>query len=295
MITVAGLGTRLLPATKEQPKEMLPIFAQGADGQTCLKPLLQLIFEQLYDIGFREFYFVTGRGKRIIEDHFTQDYGYITFLKSKGRLSQALDLEAFYAKLDDSTIVWVSQSEPKGFGDAVLRVQSIVGKEKFLVLAGDTYIISSRGLHVRRLIESQSEIRAEAMLLVKEVDDPRQHGVVELEEMQSGFYRVKLAVEKPKEPISKVAIMPAYVFHPIVFKALEQVAPGIGGEIQLTDAIQTIIDWGHKVCAIKLKPDEVRLDVGTPEAYWEALNVSYEHSVNPQTRAPRQSAFYRKE
>src|SRR3989304_5466127 len=89
VIPAAGLGTRLLPATKEQPKEMLPVFTRGPDGQPCLKPILQLIFEQLYDLGIREFCIIIGRGKRAIEDHFTQDYSYTAYLRSTKRVSAA--------------------------------------------------------------------------------------------------------------------------------------------------------------------------------------------------------------
>lgn len=103
VIPAAGLGTRLLPATKEQPKEMLPVYTKYPSGQVCLKPLLQLIFEQLYDLGLREFCIIIGRGKRAIKDHFAPDYAYITNLRNKNSNS-ADDLEAFYHRLDDSTI-----------------------------------------------------------------------------------------------------------------------------------------------------------------------------------------------
>jgi len=141
IVPAAGLGTRLTPATKEQPKEMLPVFTKAANGQICLKPLVQMIYEHLYDFGLIEFCFIIGRGKRAIEDHFTQDYGYVNMLKDKGKDTSALDLESFYDKLEKSKIVWVNQPEPKGFGDAVLRAKPFVGDEEFLVHAGDTYII----------------------------------------------------------------------------------------------------------------------------------------------------------
>ena len=95
MIPAAGLGTRLLSVTKEQPKEMLPVFARGKSGEICLKPIVQLVFEQLYQVGFREFCFVVGRGKRAIEDHFTPDFSYISMLDSRGKNGVAEDLEAF--------------------------------------------------------------------------------------------------------------------------------------------------------------------------------------------------------
>jgi len=93
------------------------------------------------------------------------------------------------------------------------------------------------------------------------------------------MFKVKRAVEKPEKPSSKFAIMPIYTFRPIIFKALERTSPGKDGEIQLTDAIQMLIDWGLKVYAIELKPEEVRLDIGTPETYWEALKLSYRYAA----------------
>lgn len=281
IIPAAGLGTRLLPATKEQPKEMLSVFALGVDGGVCVKPLLQLVFEQLYDVGFREFCFVIGRGKRAIEDHFTPDNGYAAMLKSRGKSNQALDLEAFYRKLEDSTMIWVNQPEPRGFGDAVLKARFFAGDEATLVHAGDTYIMSDGNRHLERLMRSIEELGSDAALIVQEIEDPRQYGIIEGEEIDQGTYRVRRAVEKPMKPATNLAIMPVYIFTPVIFKALEVTPPGVGGEIQLTDAIQRLIDWGLKVHARKLRPEEARLDIGTTEAYWEALRLSYQHVSNP--------------
>jgi len=279
IVPAAGLGTRLLPATKEQPKEMLPVFARGADGQECLKPLLQLVFEQLYRLGLREYCFVIGRGKRAIEDHFTPEYSYAERLKSKGKNAVATDLENFYKEIEESTIIWVNQAEPKGFGDAVLQAQPFTSDEKFLVHAGDTYIISQRNACLSRLMNLDQKLDADASFIVQEVEDPRQYGVIEFDETDERMFKVKRAVEKPEKPSSKFAIMPIYTFRPIIFKALERTSPGKDGEIQLTDAIQMLIDWGLKVYAIELKPEEVRLDIGTPETYWEALKLSYRYAT----------------
>lgn len=278
VIPSAGLGTRLLPATMEQPKEMLPIFARGNDGQIYVKPLLQLVFEQLYSGGMREFCFITGKTKRAIEDHFTQNYEFITMLKRKNKNYLAEDLEAFYRKLDDSRIVWVNQPEPKGFGEAVHRSHSFVGNEEFLVHAGDTYIVTEDCDHLKRLMKTHQETGADATLLLQKIEDPRQYGVVEVERLGGEIFKVNKAVEKPEKPTSKIAIMPIYIFKPIIFKALEEVPPGKGGEIQLTDGIQMLIDWKLKVNAIELKPDEKRLDIGNPETYWDAIKLSYQYA-----------------
>ena len=279
IVPAAGLGTRLTPATKEQPKEMLPVFTKAANGQICLKPLVQMIYEHLYDFGLIEFCFIIGRGKRAIEDHFTQDYGYVNMLKDKGKDTSALDLESFYDKLEKSKIVWVNQPEPKGFGDAVLRAKPFVGDEEFLVHAGDTYIISKDDAHLEQLVDEHERLGADVMLLLHEVEDPRQYGVAEVGKSNGSTLKVLSLVEKPERPRSNLAIMPVYAFDPAIFRALEKTGPDKGGEIQLTDAIQMLIEWGLKVYAIKLKPDEIMLDIGNPEMYWEALKVSYDHAT----------------
>jgi len=277
VVPAAGLGTRLFPATKEQPKEMLPIFSRLVNSNVGVKPLLQLVFEQLYDTGFREFCFVVGRGKRSIEDHFTPDHNSVVMLKNRRKGDQASDLDGFYTKLKTSTIIWVNQPEPKGFGDAVFMAQPFVQNEHCLVHAGDTYIVSENARHLRLLMKVYERFNADAAFLVQEIEDPRQYGIIEVKEMEKRVYRVKAAVEKPEKPVTNLAIMPIYIFHPVVFKALEKTIPDKGGEVQLTDAIQKLIEWGLNVCAVQLSPDEVRLDIGSPETYWEALSLSYKH------------------
>jgi len=288
VIPSAGLGTRLFPATKEQPKEMLPIFSKTTNGDIAVKPLLQMVFEQLHDAGFREFCFVVGRGKRSIEDHFTPDRDSISMLENMGKSGQAADLDGFYGKLKTSTIIWVNQPEPKGFGSAVLMAQPFVQNERCLVHAGDTYIISKDMKHIELLIETYERLNADAAFIVQEIENPQQYGIIEAEETENGIYKVSAAIEKPEKPPTNLAIMPIYVFHPVIFKALEKTQPGKGGEIQLTDAIQKLIDWGLNVYAVKLNKNEVRLDIGSPETYWEALSLSYQHFCR-RTQTDRQN------
>jgi UDP-glucose pyrophosphorylase (EC 2.7.7.9) len=133
VITAAGLGTRLLSETKELPKEMLPIF-QRVNGELALKPLLQVIFEQLYDVGIRDFCFVIGRGKRSIEDHFTPDWDFLEYLLKAGKELAAKSIEIFYKKVEDSNISWVNQPQPRGFGDAVLRAEKFVANDNLWLL-----------------------------------------------------------------------------------------------------------------------------------------------------------------
>ncbi len=276
IIPAAGLGTRLFPATKEQPKEMLPIFTKTTQGDLAVKPVVQMVFEQLYDAGFREFCFVVGRGKRGIEDHFTPDSECIRALEGMGKNGQASELEVFYEKLETSTTMWVNQPEPKGFGNAVLTAQPFVQNESCLVHAGDSCIISKEMDYIKRLLEAYERFNADAAFLVLEIENPKQYGIVEGNEVEPGIIKVKSVVEKPEKPKTNWAIMAMYVFHPIIFKALETTEPGKNGEIQLTDAIQKLIDWGLKVYAVKLDKSYAHLDIGSPERYWEALELSYQ-------------------
>jgi len=276
VIPAAGLGTRLLPATKEMPKEMLPIFTVGVKGRVRLKPMLQAVFEQLYDVGFREFYFIVGRGKRAIADHFAADYNFVKVLRREKKRDLAGELEEFYRKVGVSSVVFVNQPEPKGFGDAVLRARPFI-EENFLVHAGDTHIVSPGHPHLTRLIGIHEELKADATFIVQEVEDPRQYGVMEGNKKVKDVYTVRKVVEKPEKPPTKLAIMPIYAFNTSIFKALEAISPGKGGEMQLTDGIQMLIDWGLKVLAVKLEPHMIRLDIGNPESCWEALNRSYQY------------------
>ena len=276
VIPAAGIGTRLFPATKEEPKEMLPVFAKGSDGKVCVKPLLQVVFENLSHGGIREYCIITGRSKRAIEDHFTQDMLSLEWLEKRGKEDAVEALRDFYAILEESTIIWVNQPEPKGFGDAVSKAELFAGNEPCLVHAGDTLILSRRRSYVQSLIDTHVVKSSEATFYVKAVEKPQLYGVVESEDTGQGILRVERVVEKPKVPPSNLAVVPIYAFNPIIFKALEKTQPDEKGEKQLTDAIQTLIEWGRKVYAVQLGEDEEYLDIGTPETYWYALKKLYE-------------------
>ena len=276
IIPAAGLGTRLFPATKEQPKEMLPIFSKTVQGEMTVKPVVQLVFEQLHDAGLREFCYVVGRGKRGIEDHFTPDAHCVRTLEGMGKNGLASDLEGFYGKLESSTIMWVNQPEAKGFGNAVLMAQPFVQNESCLVHAGDSCIISGEMDYLKKLLDAFERFNADAAFLVLEIENPKQYGIVEGDEVEPGIIKVKSVVEKPEKPMTNWAIMAMYIFRPIIFKALEATKPGKNGEIQLTDAIQKLVDWGLKVYAVKLDKSYRHLDIGSPERYWEALELSYQ-------------------
>ncbi len=276
VITAGGIGTRLLPFSKEIPKEMAPIIVgNGHNNNVLVKPIIQAVFEQLYDSGIRNFFTVVGRGKRAIEDHFTPDQGFIELLKSRGK--SADNLVSFYEKLKTSNMVFVMQPEPLGFGDAVLKVKPYV-KGEFLVHAGDTYIISEGEACVARLTDAHAKYNADATILLQEVEDPSQFGVVLGTKFSDGVVEIRKAVEKPKTFVSNVAIMPAYIFNETIFDALESITPGSGGEIQLTDAIQHMISKGRKVLGVMMNHKDIWLDIGSPETMMEALRTSSEYA-----------------
>ena len=274
VITTAGEGTRILPVTKEQPKEMLPLFDKSVNGGACVKPLLQIVFERLHEFGIRNFCFITGRGKRSIEEHFTQDYAYLQSLRGRGKIELAGELGNFYQMLDESNIFWKYQPKPTGFGDAVLLSEPFVQDEPFLVCAGDTYIQSSENSCFKRLTSTFEERDPEAIFLTFEVEEPKMYGVLEGEEIEEGVYEVKRVVEKPEKPISNLSILPVYIFRRNIFRALEKIPYGKGNEKQLTDGIQKLIEWGYKILAVKLDQNDKRLDIGNPEFYAEAIYLS---------------------
>jgi UTP--glucose-1-phosphate uridylyltransferase len=274
VIPAAGLGTRLLPITKELPKEMLPIVALTKNGQICLKPMLQAIFEQLYDEGFREFAFIVGRGKRAIEDHLSPDEDFIKHLKAENKIDIAEELQEFYLKISRSDIVFINQPKPMGFGDAVRRAELFTGNENFLMQAGDDLIISKNNSHLKRAIKIFEEYDAEALLLVEEAPDPRKYGVITGKQIKPYIFQVTNIFEKPMQPPSNLAVVALYIFKPIIYKALKKVKIDRHGEIQLADALKLLIDWNCKVYGLKLKPNEMRIDIGTAESYLKILRTT---------------------
>src|SRR5438445_5278155 len=223
LITAGGIGTRLLPFSKEIPKEMLPIIAHDGDDSLELKPLVQAIFEQLYSAGIRNFYIVVGRGKRAIEDHFSPDPRFLEFLERNGKLPKGMS--DFYEKINSSQLVFLNQPEPRGFGDAVLLGRSMISGP-FIVQAADTFILSDSTEFLERLTGLHRKYRASATVLLREVPNPRNYGVVEGEFLEPGVLRLASAVEKPETPRSNHAIMPVYVFTDEIFGALASMGPG---------------------------------------------------------------------
>ena len=275
VIPAAGLGTRLLSITKEIPKEMLPLYIINSKKDICLKPIVQIIFEQLFKTGFREFCFIVGRGKRTIEDHFSPDYRYVEKLRTLGNTQPAEELEVFYKKIEESSIVWINQPEPQGFGKAVLLAKTFTNQEPFLVHAGDTYITSKKENHLNHFVKIQKE---EAILSLIKVKETKHYGIAEILGSNQP-YKVKKVIEKPEIAPTNLALMLIYVFTKNIYDALEKTEPGKKGEIELTDGIQKMIEWNQNVVAHDIT-GALHLDIGTPENYWQALEQSHKYLAN---------------
>ena len=273
IITAAGSGTRLLPFSKETPKEMLPYCARTKDGRLILKPILQVVYESLHNYGCREFCFVVGRGKRSIEDYFLVD--------NSAKYSTNGDLQNFYKRIRSSHITYVQQPLPRGFGDAVLQAKIFAERDIFVLHAGDDVILSPNNYHMRRLEDAFFSCNADIALLVNSVENPEQYGVVEGRDIGKGLVRVENLEEKPKRPKTNLAVIATYIFKPSIFCKLENIKPDKNGEIQITDAIKSLIAKG-KCIAVKLEEGEKRIDVGTPESYVTCIKDSFEDSKNNQ-------------
>ena len=272
VITAAGKGTRLLPFTKEMPKEMMPIFSSIFTKKKVVMPLLQYIFEQLYSMNFRDYCFVVGREKRTIEDHFTPHESYLKELTGDYKKL----VTKFYQKLENSHLVWINQNKPLGFGDAVKRVERYVGKEDFIVHAGDVTILSNTKHPIVRLMEiAKRNPDAKAILLCKKIEDSKKYGVPTLEKLSDNLFLVKEVIEKPEKPKSDFGILPLYYFKSDIFSSLKNIKPGKGKEFQLTDGIQNLIKEKQKVLAIILNKNEEEIDVGTVESYKNSQEITF--------------------
>ena len=272
VITAAGKGTRLLPFTKEMPKEMMPIFSRSFTKNRVVLPLLQYIYEQLYFMGFRDYCFVVGREKRSIEDHFTPHETYLKELTGDYKRF----ITNFYRKLENSHLVWINQNRPLGFGDAVRRVERYVGKEDFIVHAGDVTILSHTKHPIIRLIDTaKKNSDAKAIILCKKITDFKKYGVPDIEKLSDNLFTVKEVIEKPNKPKSNFGILPLYYFRTDIFSSLKKIKKGKGGEYQLTDAIQNLIKEKQKVLAITLNKNENEIDVGTVESYKYSQEITF--------------------
>ena len=275
VFTAAGRGTRLLPFTKEMPKEMMPIFTKIHGNHRSVIPLLQYIFEQFYSIKIRDYCFVVGRDKRSIKDHFAIQQSYLNELS----VDRKKTMSDFYKKLKNCHLTWINQNKPLGFGDAVKRVEKFVGKQDFILHAGDISIVSRFKHPILRLIDTaKKNPDASAILVCKKVKDTKRYGIIQIKNRTSQVYLVEGVEEKPVKPKSNLGILALYYFKPEIFASLKKTKRGKNNELQLTDGIQHMINDGKKVLAIPLTADDTEIDVGTVESYRDAQTSSYKRA-----------------
>lgn len=261
IIPAAGLGTRFLPATKAQPKEMLPIVD---------KPTIQYIIEEAIASGIEDIIIVTGRGKRAIEDHFDKSYELEDILNRKGE-KHLLELVQDISNLVN--IYYIRQKEPRGLGHAIYCTKTFIGDEPFAVLLGDD-IVDSEVPCLKQMLEVYEKYDTSVVGVQKvPKEDVSKYGIVDCIEVEERVYKISDMVEKPDKDNapSDIAILGRYIISPKIFEYLENAEPGKGGEIQLTDALRSL-----------LKDEEMyaynfigkRYDVGNKLGFLEA-NVEF--------------------
>ena len=263
VIPAAGLGTRFLPATKSQPKEMIPVVD---------KPGIQYVVEEAVRAGLEDILIITSRGKITVEDHFDRSLELERHLERAGKTEE---LEEVRRIGELAEIFFVRQKEPLGFGHAVSVARHHVGDEPFVVLTGDEMVPEVRGdepLLVERMIEIYEQRQASVVAVV---DVPREevsaYGVIDPEDAgEGGVVRVKDMVEKPsvEDAASTLASRGRYVFSPEIFEALDKTTPGVGGEIQLTDAIKRLAHESEVFAYVHRGP---MFDVGKKLDYLKAI------------------------
>lgn len=257
VIPAAGLGTRFLPATKAQPKEMLPVVDT---------PSIQYVVEEAVHAGLTDILIVTGRGKRSIEDHFDRSVELEHFLESRGKFDE---LKMVQEISDMATMHYIRQKDPRGLGDAVAVAEEHVGNEPFAVLLGDDLIHRSVPLLAEML--RVHERYGRSVIAVQEVPpkDIGFYGSIEPEFVEEHLARVLSIVEKPspEEAPSNLAAIGRYVLTADIFDALRETPPGRGGEIQLTDALNLL---AKEQAVYAYRFDEGRYDVGNKLGYLKA-------------------------
>jgi UTP--glucose-1-phosphate uridylyltransferase len=263
VVPVAGRGTRLLPLTKSQPKEMLPV------GR---KPVVQYVVEELAACGVRRLLFITGPGKTAIENHFDIDAELIGHIRESGKEELLADL-AF--ERESIEYFYTRQRRQLGLGHAVLCAAPMVGDQPFVVALGDSMIGRNRPSNVvRRMCDAFESRQAAAVIALEEVppEEVIHYGIAR-PAAAGDLFELDDLVEKPSvaEAPSNLAIAARYVFSPLIFEYLSKTRPGKANEIQLTDAIRAMIQDGKRVLGLRLAADEPRYDIGNFESYFQAF------------------------
>lgn len=258
VIPAAGMGSRFLPATKAQPKEMLPLVDM---------PTIQLVVQEAVDSGITDILIITGRGKRAIEDHFDRSLEVEQFLKAKGQT----DLLNSVRRVSElANIHYIRQKEPLGLGHAVSCARNFINNEPFAIMLGDDYYVCNTP-HIKQLIDAHNRLNA-SVISVMQVpkEQVSRFGVIDGKPLDRTTFLINSLVEKPqvdKAP-SNFAISGRYIITPDVFDILKDIPPGAGGEVQLTDALNLMCKK-HVMYAHLF--DGVRYDIGSKIGYYKAF------------------------
>lgn len=257
VIPAAGLGTRLLPATKAQPKEMLPVVD---------KPAIQYVVEEAVASGIKDILIITGRGKRAIEDHFDKSVELENILEKTGKSKELREIRQIS---DMADIFYIRQKEQLGLGHAVLCAKEHINDEPFAVMLGDDLIIGEKP-GIKQLLDVFKRFKS-SVIAVERVPEDKVHryGVIKGKKVENRLYEIEDIIEKPlrEEAPSNIATMGRYVFTPRIFECLEKTGPGVGDEIQLTDAIKLLLA-SEKVYAFEFSGR--RYDIGSKEDWIKA-------------------------
>lgn len=262
VIPVAGLGTRFLPATKAQPKEMLPVVD---------KPIIQYVVEDAVKSGITDIILVTGPSKRAVEDHFSPNYELVNLLKKQGKEEVAEEVK----KISDlANFIFIRQKGPYGNGTPVLCAKDVVGDEPFAVMWGDEFFYAPQKPQLKQLMEVYEKF-GEPVLTAYEVaeKDTARYGILDATSVEDNIFKIKNIVEKPgpKKAPSRLASLGGFIFTPDIFEALENTDLGKDGELWLVDAIFKLLKK-HSIYAKKI--DGVYYDTGSKLGYLKA-NVDF--------------------
>lgn len=263
LFPAAGYGTRFLPATKAMPKEMLPIVN---------KPLIQYGVEEAIEAGLTNIGFISGRGKRAIEDHF--DISYELEHQIAGSSKEAL-LDDIRAVIDKCTFSYTRQVEMKGLGHAILTGETLIGDNPFAVLLADDFCTNGKGV-LSQMVDLFNEYQC-SIVAIEEVpqDQTQNYGVIDGKEIQDGIYKISSMVEKPapEDAPTNLAIIGRYILTPDIFDIIRRQAPGAGGEIQITDAIN---EQARSRMVLGYKFKGRRFDCGSIDGFVEATNYVFD-------------------
>jgi len=263
LFPVAGYGTRFLPATKSSPKEMLPVVN---------KPLIEYAVQEAVEAGLTRIGFVTGRGKRAIEDHFDKNYELEDQIRGTGKedlIRPTRDL------IDSCEFSYTRQKEMKGLGHAILTGETLIGDEPFAVVLADDLCIADGDGVLMQMVKLFRQFRC-SIVAVEEVSDDQihQYGVVAGEPLKDGVYRITDMVEKPsrEEAPSNLGIIGRYILTPDIFDLLRETPPGKNGELQITDALKKQAQEG---CVLAYRFKGRRFDCGSIDGFVDATNYCY--------------------